>query len=269
MRVLSSIPVLLALALSTPASAQIPFVDILMEHDDANDQLRVFLRANDYDFGELVSSISFTVRWPEASTATLSFGSSAWCPYPNSAFQPTPAAMITPGNGFKYRNWTFFGTGAFLVHITDDGGCDNTLLSNTWIEVVTIPVNNDPGGTVFEIAADQYATDNNLLYFISLNGEGRTGAVFSGTTAVVETEPVPVPFTVFPNPAATATTITFNEGNAGTFTVELVDASGRTVSRTRGSGTIVMEMIDHAPGAYQLKVTGDEGSWSRPLVIQR
>ncbi|MBK8497388.1 MAG: T9SS type A sorting domain-containing protein [Flavobacteriales bacterium] len=258
------------LALSVPfASAQLPFVDLLVEHDDANAQLHVFLRANDYDFGELVSSISFSIRWPEASAATLGFGSSAWCPYPNSAFQPSPGSTITAGNGFKYKNWTFFGLGTYISAITDDGGCDNSLLADTWIEVATIPVNNDPGATAIDVATDQYAIDNNLLYYISLNGVDRTGGVFSGTTAVAPVPLAPSPMTIAPNPANASTTITLNEGRM-IDEVEIMDTGGRVVRRDRGGlNTLTLDVRTLESGAYQLIVRSEGRSWAQPMLIAR
>ena len=258
------------LALSVPfASAQLPFVDLLVEHDDANAQLHVFLRANDYDFGELVSSISFSVRWPESSPATLGFGSSAWCPYPNSAFQPSPGSTSSPGNGFKYKNWTFFGLGTYISAITDDGGCDNTLLADTWIEVATIPVSNDPGATAFDVATDQYAIDNNLLYYISLNGVDRTGGVFSGTTSVAEVASAPPELTIAPNPSSTSLSITTIDGSS-IDVVELLDASGRVALRERGGQSpLMLDVRSLEAGAYQLVARGAVRSWAQTVVIAR
>lgn len=251
------------------ATAQLPYVDLLIEHDDANAQLHVFLRANDYDFGELISSISFTIRWPEASPATLGFGSSAWCPYPNSAFQPSPGSTSIPSNGYKYKNWTFFGLGTYISAITDDGGCDNTLLANTWIEVATIPVSNDPGATAFDVATDQYAIDNNLLYYISLNGVDRTGGVFSGTTAIEPVALVPSPLNIAPNPSSTTATVTFTDGSA-IGSLDLLDASGRLVLRERGGqSALILDLHALDAGIYQLIARSGDRSCTQALMISR
>lgn len=262
------LPALIALTMQT-ATAQLPYVDLLIEHDEANAQLHVFLRANDYDFGELVSSISFSVRWPESSPATLGFGSSAWCPYPNSAFQPSPGSTSIPGNGFKYKNWTFFGLGTYISAITDDGGCDNSLLADTWIEVATIPVSNDPGATAFDVAIDQYAIDNNLLYYISLNGVDRTGGVFSGTTAVEQVAEVPSPLNIAPNPSSTSTTFTFADGSA-IESVDVLDASGRLVMRERvGASSLILDVRALDAGTYRLIARSGDRSCTQALMISR
>ena len=262
--------VLVALFIPSRSLAQLPEgVDLLLEHDEANAQLHVFLRANTYEYVSIVSSLSLTVRWPVASAATLGFGSSAWCPYPNAAFQPSPASMVTPGNGYNYRNWTYFGLSTMISDLIDDGGCENTLLADTWTEAFTIPVNNDLGGTVFDVATDQYAVDNNLLYFVSLQGVDLTGDVYSGTTLVQPPAQVENGFTLYPDPATTTTTITLNDASLTAWQYVMIDASGRTVRN--GRGTAVTETIDLttvANGVYQMNVRAGDRQWTRALVVQ-
>ncbi len=262
---------LIALFLPTRSLSQLPDgVDLFLEHDEANAQLHVFLRANTYEYGGIVSSLSVTVRWPDASAATLAFGNSAWCPYPNSAFQPSPAAMVAPGNGYNYRNWTYFGLSTSLSDLIDDGGCENSLLADTWVEAFTIPVNSDLGGTVFDVAADQYAVDNNLLYFLSLQGVDVTGAVYSGTTNVQPPAPVEHGFTLYPNPATISTTITIDEIAAGAWQLELLDASGRVVQLERGvTASAPIDLTELAAGVYQVNVLTGDRQWTRSLVVQR
>lgn len=56
------------------------------------------------------------------------------------------------GNGYRYRTYNAIGF-TMLGDLVDDGGCEQSLLAGTWIQVYSIPINSDPGGSVFEIAA--------------------------------------------------------------------------------------------------------------------
>lgn len=253
--------------LSGSAFAQLPLVDISLEHDQPNNELRVHLRANDYDFGDLISNLVFTVRWQESSAATLSFGTSDWCPAPSAAFSPAPSAMVTPGNGFKYRTWNSVGL-ALLSDIQDDGGCNQTMVANNWTHVLTIPVSNDPGGTVFEIAVDQYAIDNNRVYFVSLNGQARTGDVYSISTKVPEIIATQESLTISPNPANGPVFIQWPDD--GPWVLELYDATGRMMQRSRFSGTLgQFDTEGLAIGSYEMRVRGSGALRTGTLVVVR
>lgn len=269
--------ILLASAFSgSAACAQLPVVDISLENDLSNHQLLLHLRANDYDFGELLSNLVFTVRWPETSTATLSFGTSEWCPAPSSAFNPAPSAMVTPGNGFKYRSWNSIGL-ALLSEIQDDGGCDQTLFADTWTHVLTIPVSNDPNGTFFEIADDQFTADNNRGFFVSLNGEQYTGTgtppteitgeIYSFTTDVSAVN-AHAGLVLSPNPADNTTSIAWP--GSGPWSVAVFDATGRMVKQQRMSGpTGVLATHDLAAGSYELRALEGRVVRSATLIVVR
>lgn len=247
--------------------AQLPVVDISLEHDQPNSQLLVHLRANDFDFGELLSNLVFTVRWQESSAATLSFGTSNWCPAPSAAFSPAPSAMVTPGNGFKYRTWNSVGL-ALLSDIQDDGGCNQTMLANTWTHVLTIPVSNDPGGTVFEIAVDQYALDNNRGFFVSLNGLASTGEVYSISTEVPELVDARETLAIAPNPTNNLVSIHWPED--GAWVLEVYDSTGRMLQRSRYSGTLGMFSAEGmAIGSYEMRVLGSGAMRTATMVVVR
>ncbi|HRH37029.1 MAG TPA: hypothetical protein PK760_01710, partial [Flavobacteriales bacterium] len=52
-------------------------VDICMAQEPG--MLRVSIRANDFDFGQVLSGLVFTIRWNESSTSSLGAGTNPWC----------------------------------------------------------------------------------------------------------------------------------------------------------------------------------------------
>jgi len=217
-------------------SAQVPLIDISLEHDQANAQLLIYLRANDQDFGQVMSNVVFTVRWPDSSPATLGIGASEWCPPPNQALNLAASASVTPGNGFRYRTWTSIGL-TQIAEVQDDGGCAQSLLANEWAHVLTIPVNADPGDTAFEIAADGYTEQENRGYYVSLNGLAATGSIFTFSTGVEVLEASITPqLILYPSPAAQGSQVTISEaGSAGDWNAQLIDGTGRLGFQERGT----------------------------------
>ncbi|MBK9175650.1 MAG: T9SS type A sorting domain-containing protein [Flavobacteriales bacterium] len=251
------------------AFAQFPLVDVSLEHDQANDQLKISLRANDFDFGDIVSNMVFTVRWLESSPATLGFGTSEWCPSPTTALPLAPSAMVTPGNGFKYRTWNAIGLAA-LSEIQDNGGCGQTLLADTWTQVFTIAVNNDLGGTVFTIAEDQYAIDNNRTFYVSLNGQPSTGSVYTFSTMVAPIAPQSHHvLSLWPNPSTGLVMVDWSAHAPAIMGLEVLDATGRVVRRW---GAIppprTLDLQGIGAGAYYVRAIAGEEVFQAPLVLE-
>ncbi len=255
-------------------------VDICMLQDVGAGVLRVSLRANDQDFGQVLSGLVFTIRWPESSTATLSVGSSAWCP-PSQAFQPGPSATVAPGNGYKYKTWTSTGF-QLLSEIFDNSGCEQTLLADTWTEVLVIPISNDPLVTFFELVNDDYTAlpEVNRNFFVSLNGEQLndigdplTGTTCSQSTRVPVTALSDVPFTITPNPTTGDLLFTLSDASEAEGIV-ISDATGREVLRTmfrpvNGPIRQHIDLRDQAPGAYVLRFLAKDRSYTRTIILQR
>ncbi|MFZ1694918.1 MAG: T9SS type A sorting domain-containing protein [Flavobacteriales bacterium] len=262
----------LAAAFSTSwigVQAQLPSsVDISLEHDAGNQALLVSLRANDNPFDGVVSLV-FTIRWPESSAATLGIGSSPWCPAPSVAFPVAPTSMVTPGTGYKYRTWTVVGL-ALLGAIEDDGGCEQSLLADEWTVVYSIPINNDPGGTAFEVSEDAWTEDNNRSYFISGAGVNVTGAVISGSTesTVIEASGGST-LVLQPNPAANDLMVS-GSGMNGAWRTEVLDAAGRVALGASGAQWPIRLDVSTLPnGAYTLVVSGSQSIHTTPLLIAR
>lgn len=254
-----------------PLKAQLPTsVDIGLQHDAGNQLLRVSLRANDLAFSSLLSNLVFTVRWQESSAATLAFGSGAWCPPPSVSFPMSASAAVTPGNGYHYRTWTAIGL-ASLGDLVDDGGCEQSLPADAWVEVYAIPVNNDPGGTIFEIADDAYANDNNRGYFVSLEGIDRTGGIFSFSTEVMEAAPAQAMDVILqPNPANAFTTLVCSDATSSAAWIEVIASDGRTVmslSAWRSGTTLDISALE--TGAYRVRISDGTRIQVQPLIVAR
>lgn len=254
------------------AQAQLPTsVDISMEHDQQANQLKISLRANDAPFGEVLSNLVFTVRWPASSPATLGAGSSAWCPPPSSAFLCSPTATITPGNGFKYRTWNSIGL-ALLSDLVDDGGCEQTLPADDWVQVLLINITNDPGSTAFDIADDQYANENNRGYYLSLNGQARTGSIysFSTGTAPATVEGEAEAWAIHPNPASDRVLIALPGHVQAPWKATVLDASGRIALQASGMALGgPLDVSGLACGRYLLQLSASDWTGRTPLIVAR
>lgn len=262
-----------AVAASGATYAQLPTgVDITLEHDAGNQQLLVKLRANDYSFDQLLSSCVFTVRWPDSSPATLGLGSSAWCPAPSVAFPVAPSSTQTPGTGYKYRTWTSVGL-TLLGDLFDDGGCEQSLPADEWVTVYQIPISNDPGGTSFEIADDQWTSDNNRSYFISLAGISMTppGVIITGPTAAGVPSPSVTPtLTLHPNPASDLVLAQFPSDKPTNLNGSITDTAGRivlTLSNLKPGSPIDVSGLPS--GAYHMTLSAVDRSLGAPLIIAR
>ncbi len=137
-------------------------------------KLDVYVRANGAFFNEVFSGLTFTIRWVTTSTATLGTRVNS-CP---AGISVSPTIQVTNptvnGNpsGFNYRSFNAFGTS-----LLSDEGCP--LPQDTWLLVTTIPVDNNPGCTEFQIVNDDFTSSpgNARDFFVSLGGVEKTGAI--------------------------------------------------------------------------------------------
>jgi hypothetical protein len=184
-------PLLLALTLSLApmhdAHALDPdSVDIDLRRStlDTN-SLEVYIRANGQPFGDVLSGLTFTIRWVTTSTATLGNRVNT-CPsgIPISATaQETNPLLDSVPTGFNYRSYNAFGTS-----LLSDEGCP--LPQDEWFLVMTVAVDNNTGCTEFNIVNDDWTDSpgNARDYFVSLGGFDLTGSIepvsaFIGTCA--------------------------------------------------------------------------------------
>ncbi len=182
-RLRRSLPLFAVLFLlpSVSVRAQDPAsVDIDLRHSELDSNtMDVYLRANGASFGDIVSGLTFTFRWPTTSTATLGPRVNS-CPdgigISATAMVVDPLVNDVP-TGFNYRSYNAFG-----IELLSEWGCD--LPADTWYLVMSIPVENNTGCTEFNIVNDNWTDSpgNARDYYLSLGGLDRTGII----------EPVPV-----------------------------------------------------------------------------
>ena len=263
-KMISSRTLSLAFGLSSVLATfgQLPVVDIGL-FDNGLGQLEVRLRP-DGSFNEFFSSVVFTVRWDAASGANL-----------DAVVQVAPQSNYMPvlksgdeidDQGYRYQVFAGFGTAPL------------SNFSVTWapaaeIGLMTINVLNGTG--VFEIVNDAWTADpnNNGDFYVSLNGEDKTGSIYQISTGVVE--PVASDdwsMDVLPNPTDGPSTITIAapEGS-GQGELELINAAGqlvwsRSFSSLRGTVRASMDLTPFLAGVYTVRLRSDEQVLTQRLV---
>jgi hypothetical protein len=150
------------------AAAQLPTsVDIDLAVDPAVDSLTVKVRANGATFQELMTALSFTVRWPAASGASLG-ARTVPC---SGAIPLAPTATQTVG-AFNYKTYNAFG-----LSLIQDECPGQAWTAGQWITVMRVQVTGNTGCTEFNIVNDAWTGANNRDLFVSLNGLERTGTI--------------------------------------------------------------------------------------------
>ena len=73
---------------------------------------------------------------------------------------------------------------------------------------------------------------------------------------------------LYPNPASTMVTLRVGEQMVGS-TVSIVDVNGRVVmSETLASETLTIDLNDVAKGAYFVRLTGEQATVVRKLIVK-
>ncbi|MFT3886063.1 MAG: hypothetical protein QM724_11735 [Flavobacteriales bacterium] len=161
---------------ATAAFAQNPTsIDIDLAAGSAANTLDVKVRANGQAFSDVVSSLTFTLRWPASSPATLGTATQ-YCP---GGYFLAPSGQVSStvgGVAYNYMTYSAFGNARIALACSDQNWA-----AGTWRTVLTIPVDGITACTAFNIVNDAYATANNRKFFVALNGFDKTGAL-GGTT---------------------------------------------------------------------------------------
>lgn len=239
--------------------AQLPLVDITVAPGQNND-LVVKVRP-DLGFDGFFAGSVFTIRWDASTDAHL--GSVQNFAPMNQAHIVSKSGGEVDDNGFRYQVFAGFGT--------------STLSDIPWAwvadeEIVLCHVLVNGGPTEFSIAADNWASENNGEFYVSLNGSDETGIIYETPTAVVQNGAVREAFTVLPNPTLDATTIHVEGATGTTFDLELLNAAGQLVwseHAVNASGTYrrTLDMSGYDHGVYMLRcITGES---TRTLRIVR
>lgn len=255
-----SLMLLLALFAMGELRAQLPIVDVtLVQTMEGPVEVRI---RPDGPFDGLMSSIVFTVRWADgqANLGTVQQFSPV-----NFYCGVTKSGPEQVSDGFRYQVFAGFG----FIPLTE--------VPTAWTggeEIVLCRVNVINGSSAFSIVNDDWTNDinNNGNYFISLNGQDRTGEIYTISTAVEEGGVNTGRPVVSPNPADRFVSITMPEDMVGPADLRIMDAAGRTVRQERlvfQSGTATTLDVSALPsGSYMLQVVSGAVSRAHRIVVQ-
>lgn len=252
----------LVLGMSARAQAQLPLVDIALAPLESG-ALEVRLRP-DGDFDGLVSSLVFTVRWLDADDVNLGGVSQI---SPANFFMPFSKSGPEQVSGI-YRYQVF--AGFSLITLVD---LETAWMANTEVVLGEIAVNG--GTSLFEIVNDEWTGDinNNGDYYISLNGQDRTGEIYTFSTGGVSGGSDQGGLSVLPNPAFGSTTLSMDlTEQVAAMDLRLLDPAGRviwTAQRSAGPGRFVetLDLQGYAAGAYLLQVRLPQAQLSQRVVV--
>lgn len=241
------------------ATAQLPTVDITMHRNVAGD-LEVYVRPDQY-FDGVFSSLVFTIRWAEADGISLGSVSQ---PMPQMIYCTTSKSGTEQTSG-AYRYQVFAGFGSVAM----------TNVAASWQageEVLICSVDVPTTAGSFELVNDAWTAGANGNYFVSLNGENRTGVIYTFSTGVDAAERASAGPVVWPNPT---TGRLFVQGLPdGIAELEVTDAAGRSWLREQrnfAGGTMdrPLDLTGLASGGYVLGVRSGHGSWSYAIIVTR
>lgn len=255
-------PLLLLLALFAMGGlrAQLPTVDItLVQTVEGPVEVRI---RPDGPFDGLMSSIVFTVRWADgqANLGTVQQFSPV-----NFYCGVTKSGPEQVSNGFRYQVFAGFG----FVPLYD--------VPTAWTggeEIVLCRINVINGTSAFNIVDDDWTNDinNNGNYFISLNGQDRTGEIYTISTAAEEVLASSGGVIMAPVPADRMLSITLPEEHAGPVDLRVTDAAGRMVRQEKlvfqGGVPVTVDVSALPAGAYVLHLLSALGSNAQRIVVQ-
>lgn len=251
---------LLALFAMGGLRAQLPTVDItLVQTVEGPVEVRI---RPDGPFDGLMSSIVFTVRWADgqANLGTVQQFSPV-----NFYCGVTKSGPEQVSNGFRYQVFAGFG----FVPLYD--------VPTAWTggeEIVLCRINVINGTSAFNIVDDDWTNDinNNGNYFISLNGQDRTGEIYTISTAAEEVLASSGEVIMAPVPADRMLSITMPGEHAGPVDLRVTDAAGRMVRQEKlvvqGDVPVTVDVSALPAGAYVLHLLSAAGSNAQRIVVQ-
>lgn len=155
-------------------------VDIGLYEGPSPDILEVRFIPKGRNITEIVSAITFTLRWN--ADAGISLGDPDQiidgdpCPLTTTPFDPDPIGVITV-DGYNYLTYNTF-------------GFDPLSDCAIWLEDIPVPILRIPVTgfdedvcAAISIARDEFVQDDNRTYFISVQGIDVTGAILTPTLA--------------------------------------------------------------------------------------
>lgn len=252
----------LALLLFTgfSAQAQLPTVDITM-HETGTGSLEVRVRPDAF-FDGVFSSVVFTVRWLDADGVSLGLVSQV---APESMYCGVAKSGPETVDGiFRYQVFAGFG----VVPLSGIG-----VEWTAGEEVVLCTIVAPNGGSLYQLVEDDWTAGANGDYFVSLNGQTRTGVIYMSTTEA-DASPMEGGFRIGPIPSTGTLRLERTHGDPGVWDLELIDAGGRAVWTDRrvvvaGPVSGVLEFGEQADGLYVLRVTTPEGVHTHRVIIKQ
>lgn len=237
-----------------------PIVDIGL-FNDGNGMLEVRLRP-DGPFDELVSAISFTIRWNDADGATLGAVSQVM---PEALYCPTTkSGPMHVFNGYRYQIFAGFS-------VTTLADAETAWLGGEEVILIRVPV---IGGSTFAIINDDWTADvnNNGNFYISLNGEPSTGSIYSISTGMAGVTTRAPEVSLLPNPTDRVAQLTVTVLEPSDLSLELFDPTGRAIMNTThpavtGTYRQALDVETFADGVYFLKLKVGGVALTRRLVV--
>ncbi|MBK9421875.1 MAG: T9SS type A sorting domain-containing protein [Flavobacteriales bacterium] len=234
----SQIAAILGLVLSIPALAQ-PTVQIGIFPSAVSGQLDVRLKANG-DFDQLLSNLLFTISWPTASGIGLDNAQLV------NLCDRLP--IVPNGDGVQQSGGRSYQTYFMLSLQSLAGGCP--LLSGQELTVMRVPVTGLSACTDISIANDSFTANNNKNYYISLNGQDRTGTVYTPSASLCSCSILTLSITTDNQPAQTGWAIYSDLG--------AVLYSG-TLKPGQTSRTVALNSCE-PNGCYRVRITDAGGN---------
>lgn len=245
--------------MTTITSAQLPTVDITFDRDAAGD-IEVYVRPDAF-FDGVFSSLVFSMRWLEADGISLGDVSQSVPPLVYCSIAKSgPEAVDGP-----YRYQVFAGFGAVAL----------SNLGTSWAageEVLLCTIDVPGTAGTFEMVNDGWTQGANGNYFVSLNGENRTGVIYTFTTVLDPGNTAAGQLSAWPNP--TNGPLHVQGVVDGNVDLELSDAAGRVVLRERRQvvgGTVgrPLDLAGLAAGSYVLRVADGLGPVTRTILVSK
>lgn len=254
--------VLFVLLLSlSKAQAQLPELDVT-SRPFGSDQVEVVIRPDGF-FDGLFSSIVFTLRWDNASGVSL-----------GEPLQDIPQVQYC--SVFKSDVEQVDGDQRYQIFV-GFGSITLSTLSASWTageEIVLCRIPLVGGAVPVLLVDDTWTTANNGSYYVSLNGEDRTGVIYGSSTAVQDIGEETADLSVFPNPARNMTRIVLTGQQASPNVLfRVMDASGREVRswhRNIPAGTYeeVLDLSAFSSGIHAVEVDLPGGRITQRMVIE-
>lgn len=210
-----TVPLLLGLLAVQGAFAQLPMVDVSAV-EVPGELVEIRLRP-DASFNGVLSSVVFTLEWPEAGGATLGdplqdVPQVQYC-------YVGPSGAMHQEDGRRFQVYAGFGS----VPLSNVGAAWQ---QGQEVVLCRVPVIGGPAN--IRISTHPWTVANNGSYYISLNGEDRTGAIYpEGAISINELLPES-PMVIWPDVDQGLIHVRI-EGRDGPMQLRVCDLQGKTV----------------------------------------